>query len=175
MRLLIAGLLSALFVLVGSPVNKQVEHAASVNVTTAVAKPSAPQQGAQPQPEKEAAKVEETKPEPPAVAPQETVKPPEPAPQPLTDHEQLMQAAGIQPSDWPAVEFIVSNESSWRPNVRNSEGCVGLGQRCPASVLYAACPDLDPVCQLRHFSNYAPTRYGGWQSAYNAWVSQRWW
>lgn len=109
------------------------------------------------------------------VATPEPVKVQEPAPQPLTDHEQLMQAAGIQQSDWYAVEYIINHESSWRPTIYNNEGCVGLGQRCPASTLLNDCPDLDAVCQLRHFSNYAVSRYGGWQQAYNVWASQSWW
>lgn len=96
-------------------------------------------------------------------------------PQPLTDKEQWMQAAGIDQSEWYAVDYIISHESSWRPNIYNKEGCVGLAQRCPASVLLAECPDLDPVCQLRHFTRYAVGRYGSWVGAYNTWLAQSWW
>lgn len=113
--------------------------------------------------------------EPVAAVPEPTLAP-EPAPQPpVTDHQALMQAAGIAPADWGAVEYVIDHESSWRPDVYNSEGCVGLGQRCPASVLLSDCPDLDPVCQLRHFSSYAAGRYGGWQGAYSFWLANRWW
>jgi hypothetical protein len=94
---------------------------------------------------------------------------------PLTDHEKLMQQAGIAKEDWSAVEYIVEHESSWRPNVRNSEGCIGLGQRCPASTLLNDCPDLNAVCQLRHFTTYAVSRYGGWQQAEIVWQSKNWW
>jgi len=111
-----------------------------------------------------------------AVVEPEAVRVEAPVPQtPLTDHEQWMQAAGISPADWIAVDYIISHESGWRPTVANSEGCVGLGQRCPASLLLADCPDLDPVCQLKAFSKYAVNRYGSWQGAYSAWASQRWW
>lgn len=112
----------------------------------------------------------------PVVAVPEPLPAPEPAPQPpVTDHQVLMQAAGIQQADWEAVEYIVQHESSWQPAVYNSEGCVGLAQRCPASVLLSDCPTLDPVCQLRHFSSYASGRYGGWQGAYEAWTVKHWW
>lgn len=94
---------------------------------------------------------------------------------PLSEHEQWMQAANIDQSDWSSVDFIVSHESSWNPTALNSEGCVGLGQRCPASTLYTQCPDLDPVCQLRQFTNYAVTRYGDWANAASIWSVQRWW
>lgn len=108
----------------------------------------------------------------PATVP-EPVQAPEPVP--LTEHQQLMQEAGIAESDWSAVDYIAEHESSWRPTIYNSEGCVGLMQRCPASVLLNDCPDLNPVCQLRHFTKYAVSRYGGWQGAYSTWLAQHWW
>lgn len=112
---------------------------------------------------------------PVATAP-EPVKEPEPTPQPsLTEHQQWMQQAGIAESDWNAVDYIAEHESSWRPTIYNKEGCVGLMQRCPASTLLSVCPDLNPVCQLRHFTEYAVSRYGGWQGAYSYWTQNRWW
>ena len=119
----------------------------------------------------EALPKEEVKEEPAPV-----VAEPIPAtPEPLTDHQQLMQAAGIAQADWNAVDYIIEHESSWRPTIYNKEGCVGLGQRCPASTLLNECPDLDAVCQLRHFTTYAVSRYGGWQQAYNVWTTKHWW
>lgn len=116
--------------------------------------------------------IQEAKPE--VVAP--VAKAPEsPKPKVLTNHEELMQAAGIKESDWSAVEYIINHESSWRPTIRNNEGCIGLGQRCPASVLLSECPDLDAVCQLRHFTDYAVKRYGSWQQAYQVWLKKHWW
>jgi len=112
----------------------------------------------------------------PVVAAPEPIPAPEPAPQPpITDHQSLMQAAGIPASEWDAVEYIVGHESSWQPDALNSEGCLGLGQRCPASVLQSDCPDLNAVCQLKHFTTYANSRYGGWWGAYSTWISQKWW
>jgi len=101
---------------------------------------------------------------------------PAPIPEPTpVNHQEILAAAGVPSHEWPAAEFIIQHESSWRPTVRNSEGCVGLGQRCPASVLLNDCPDLNAVCQVKHFTRYANARYGGWQQAYNVWVTQRWW
>lgn len=121
---------------------------------------------AEAKPLQEEKKVEEVKPEPP---PPVIEKPP------LTDKEQWMQAAGIDQSEWYAVDYIISHESAWRPAVYNQEGCVGLAQRCPASTLLADCPNLDPVCQLQHFTKYAVGRYGSWTGAYNTWLAQSWW
>lgn len=87
-----------------------------------------------------------------------------------------MTAAGISPSDFQYVDYIMGRESGWRPNAVSSNRCIGLGQRCNAQILINACPswETDPVCQLQHFSAYAG-RYGGWQGAYNAWQTQHWW
>ena len=98
-----------------------------------------------------------------------------------TDKATLMAQAGIDPSQFAAVDFIISHESNWHPASINSIGCIGLGQRCPSSSggnsLIAACPSwqTDPVCQLQHFSGYANGRYGSWQGAYSAWQVQHWW
>lgn len=87
-----------------------------------------------------------------------------------------MAAAGIAASDYGAVDYIITHESHWNVAATNAGGCKGLGQACPGSKLVAACPDWDinPVCQLRFFSNYAG-RYGGWQGAYEAWLKKGWW
>lgn len=93
-----------------------------------------------------------------------------------------MAAAGISEADYFAVDLIISKESGWNPGAMNGSRCIGLGQRCPSAsgqnALLAACPNwqVDPVCQLQHFSAYANGRYpGGWQGAYNFWLANRWW
>lgn len=96
------------------------------------------------------------------------------------DKATLMAAAGIDPSQFASVDYIIQKESNWRPGAINSIGCIGLAQRCPSggtNALVAMCPSwqTDPVCQLRHFSNYANGRYGSWNNAYQVWVVQRWW
>ena len=77
--------------------------------------------------------------------------------------------------------FIYGMESGGRvvgncnPTARNASGCLGIGQACPGSKLLAICPNLDYACQNAFFTNYAVSRYGSWQGAYNAWKSQGWW
>jgi len=97
-----------------------------------------------------------------------------------SDKAALMAAAGIDASQFASVDYIVQKESNWRPGAVNSQGCIGLAQRCPiggTNALVSACPNwqTDPVCQLRHFSAYANGRYGSWNAAYQVWVVQRWW
>ena len=72
----------------------------------------------------------------------------------------------------PYKDFIYMKESGCRTTAVNSIGCRGLGQACPGSKL--PCDD-DFACQDRWFSNYAITRYGSWESAYNFWLKNRWW
>ncbi len=88
-----------------------------------------------------------------------------------------MQAAGIDPSQYQYVDYIIGRESGWNPASVSANRCIGLGQKCDASSLISACPNWqsDPVCQLNHFSGYANGRYGSWQGAYSAWQAQGWW
>jgi len=71
--------------------------------------------------------------------------------------------------------FIYDHESGNNPTRRNSAGCLGLGQACPGSKLLAVCPTLDYNCEDNYFTNYANSRYGGWQGAYIFWLNHRWW
>jgi resuscitation-promoting factor RpfB len=93
------------------------------------------------------------------------------------DKASLMAAAGISPSDYVYVDFIISKESGWRPGALNSgSGAYGLCQSLPASKMASAGADYltNPVTQLRWCSGYT-SRYGGWQGSYNAWLAQGWW
>lgn len=87
-----------------------------------------------------------------------------------------MAAAGISPSDYVYVDYIIGRESGWRPGAVSANRCIGLGQKCNAQSLINACPNWqsDPVCQLQHFSGYS-SRYGGWAGAYNFWQANHWW
>lgn len=90
------------------------------------------------------------------------------------NHSELMAAAGIASSDYAAVEFIVNNESGWNANATNaSSGAHGLPQALPYSK--TGCGWTDAVCQLKWADNYAKQSYGGWNAAYNFWISHRWW
>ncbi len=88
-----------------------------------------------------------------------------------------MGLAGISPSDYTYVDYVITHESHWNPAAVNAGGCAGLGQACPGSKLAAACPNWqnDPVCQLKFFSGYANSRYGGWAGAYQAKQAKGWW
>lgn len=139
-----------------------------------------------------------------AEVPTEVVQPsipseaPTPAAQPVVEtevksiptitgtHEDWLAAAGIPPSEWAAVDAIFVPESNWRLDAVNPIGCIGLGQNCPDKNGYlwlvAACPNwqVDPVCQIRAFNNYAQTctvarHYCGWWGALTFRRSHGWW
>ena len=153
---LVAGLV---FVLVNEP-PKRAE--AEVQQPVVVSKAEAPKV------------VDTTSVTPTAPAP---VPQPEPVAIDLTKQE-IMTQAGIPESEWAAVDYIVSHESSWRHlAVNSSSGATGLCQSLPASKMSSAGADYltNPVTQLIWCNNYAQTRYGGWWSAYNFWLSNRWW
>lgn len=85
-----------------------------------------------------------------------------------------MQSAGIPRSDFGAVDYIVSHESSWDANATEPHtGAHGLVQALPYSK--TGCGWVDKVCQLQWANKYAVTRYGGWWSAYNQWTTNQWW
>ena len=90
-----------------------------------------------------------------------------------------LQAAGIAESDWNYVDYIVTNESNWKPQLWNQQGssAFGLCQRM-MSVWPITDGDnymTDPVAQLEWCDWYAHQRYGSWEKSYNAWRSKHWW
>lgn len=93
------------------------------------------------------------------------------------DKTGAMAAAGISSSDYGFVNYVISRESNWHLDARNAGGCLGLGQRCPGSILIDACPlwQTDAVCQLKHFTAYANSHHGGWGGAYNFWIANHYW
>lgn len=95
---------------------------------------------------------------------------------PAGSHEDWMAAAGLSAGDYGYANFIFGKESGWRPDAVSSNGYYGLGQT-NLSKLSAACPNWqsDPICQIRLFNNYAVSRYGSWQGAYDFWNSHHWW
>lgn len=93
-------------------------------------------------------------------------------------HSEWMAAAGISPSDYQYVEYIVQKESGWRYAAVNAgSGATGLCQSLPASKMASAGADYltNPVTQLRWCNSYAQSRYGGWAGAYQFWLSRHWW
>lgn len=82
-----------------------------------------------------------------------------------------MQAAGISQADWPHVEAVMGQESSWTLSSINSIGCIGLGQACPGgnkAEMLARCPDwqTNGACQMKVWNDYAIRRYGSWSYAH---------
>lgn len=73
------------------------------------------------------------------------------------------------------ANYIYMHESGCSLTIRNAEGCIGIGQACPASNLLAACPSLDYACENNFFTAYANSTYGGWAGAYNFWIQNKWW
>lgn len=92
-----------------------------------------------------------------------------------------LKASSIAPDQYASADYIIGKESGWRPGATNYLGCIGLGQSCPSrsgiAALSVACPSwqIDPVCQLNFFNNYANSRYGSWDGAYSFWQRNRWW
>lgn len=99
-----------------------------------------------------------------------------------------LAAAGISPSDWGAVQYIVEHEGGWCPvRWQGDRGCLdhgsapggsgyGLVQATPGGKMSSAGADwlTNPVTQLRWATTYA-TKYGGWQGAYNHWKARHNW
>lgn len=87
--------------------------------------------------------------------------------------QEWMAAAGIPQSDWQYVDYIVSKESSWRPDAVNAEsGACSLVQSLPCSKVG---PNWrDPVVALKWQYSYVQQRYGGYAGAYNFWLKNSW-
>lgn len=119
---------------------------------------------------KEARKAEEAR-----VIASQPVAAPSPPPAPIGGNkESWMAAAGISPSDYTYVDYIISKESGWNPNaVNKSSGAGGLPQALPYSK--TGCAVGDPICQLKWANGYAVNRYGSWAGAYQFWISRHWW
>ncbi len=97
---------------------------------------------------------------------------------PAGSHEDWMAAAGISPSDYGYVNFIIEHESHWNPLSRNrTSGATGLCQALPGSKMASAGADWEtnPITQLRWCNGYAVGRYGGWAKAYEFWTQHKWW
>lgn len=107
-----------------------------------------------------------------------------------------MALAGIPPSDYKYVDYIISKESHWCPTVWQGErGCpayhgtptspgtgYGLCQSTPGYKMASAGSDwgTNPVTQLKWCSAYANSGKfnaygGGWLGAYNYWIGHGNW
>ncbi|MDT2648027.1 phage tail tape measure protein [Enterococcus dongliensis] len=97
--------------------------------------------------------------------------------QPVGGHTNWMKQAGFKPSEYAAIDYIVSHESSWNPSATNpSSGAYGLPQSLPASKLASAGSDwrTNPITQLRWMRDYVNERYGGANGAQAFWQRNHW-
>ena len=93
-------------------------------------------------------------------------------------HQDWMAAAGISPSDYGYVNFIMEHEAHWNPIAQNrTSGAYGICQALPGSKMASAGSDwqTNPITQLRWCNGYAIGRYGSWAGAYEFWVKHKWW
>lgn len=170
MRILVAVILSA--ALIGlvpkhdTPVN-------NLGLKAAITKPARQVHQTVTAPAKEVKQVETPATQTAKTQPEITVAVTPPTPVPTT-HDELMAAAGIQPADYGAVDYIVSHESSWDVNATEpTTGAHGLPQALPYSK--TGCGWVDAVCQLSWANRYAISRYGGWWPAQAYWAIYRNW
>jgi uncharacterized protein YabE (DUF348 family) len=93
------------------------------------------------------------------------------------DKSSVMSAAGISPSDYAYVDYIVSHESGWRVNAQGYATTYGLCQAYPGVKMATVGADWEsnPITQLKWCSGYAASRYGSWQAAYNHWLASHNW
>lgn len=107
---------------------------------------------------------------------------------PVGDHTDWMAAAGIAPSDYGYVTYIVDREGHWDPCVRfggisdctyaTSGGTLAYGvcQSNPGQKMATAGDDwaTNPITQLKWCSTHA-AGFGGWYGAYLYWVANHNW
>lgn len=102
-----------------------------------------------------------------------------------------MALAGIAPSDYQYVDYIVTNESGWCPTKAQGEygscppyagsvpdyGGYGLCQSTPGDKMASAGADwaTNPITQLKWCAGYADSKYGSWYNAYIHWVNYHNW
>ncbi|HUC95648.1 MAG TPA: ubiquitin-like domain-containing protein [Candidatus Saccharimonadia bacterium] len=88
-----------------------------------------------------------------------------------------LRSSDIGSSDYQYVNYIMTRESHWNPDDINSRGCIGLGQFCNPANLTVPCPNwqVDAVCQLNAFNNYANRVYGTWANAATHEENYGWW
>jgi uncharacterized protein YabE (DUF348 family) len=109
---------------------------------------------------------------------------------PTGSHEDWMAAAGISPSDYGFVNYIVGKEGGWCPvRWQGDSSCInhgsypgpgrgyGLVQATPGDKMASAGSDwlTNPITQLRWATGYAVGRYGSWEGAYKHWLTAHNW
>ncbi len=92
----------------------------------------------------------------------------------------IMQAVGINPTDYGYVDYIVAHEGGWGGVTKSNyggSGAYGICQALPGSKMASAGADwaTNPVTQLKWCNGYAVGRYGSWANAYSYWLSHNYW
>lgn len=83
-----------------------------------------------------------------------------------------LSGLGVSSGDMSAALFIAQKESGCASGAVNaSSGACGEFQSLPCGKWGS--PGTDTY--LTHAINYANSRYGGWQGAYNFWIANHWW
>lgn len=91
---------------------------------------------------------------------------------------ELMKNAGIKPSDYYYVDYIITKESSWNEKAINSKSqAYGLCQALPGNKMAKSGDDwkTNPITQLKWCNEYANSRYGSWKKSYEFWIDNGWW
>lgn len=132
--------------------------------------------------------AEAPQPAPEVVPAPETVVDPTPAPAPVVaapvasqpvytgSHEDLMASAGIDPSDYWAVDYIVSRESGWNAcaSYPSTYDCSLSPINACGLVMQNPCGKIsgdwrDPVAALVWQKGYVAAKYGGYSQAVAHW------
>lgn len=91
----------------------------------------------------------------------------------IDDRYDLMSYIGIPESDFDSVDFIVSSESGWHPDIVNkNSGSCGLMQALPCSKVGKDW--RNPVVALTWMDGYVKKSYGGWKQAKLFWMAYHW-
>lgn len=110
------------------------------------------------------------------------------------NRQELMALAGIPESDYGFADYVIGREGSWCATKWQGQWGIcpafyeekfpgaesdtktgyGICQSTPANKMASAGEDwrINVVTQLKWCTNYANSRYGGWEGAYNAWVGR---
>ncbi len=84
--------------------------------------------------------------------------------------------AAVVHSDDYYLDWIAQHESSNNPYAINEIGACGLYQSLPCSKVLSKCGSLDNVaCQQEWGLEYALSRYGSTEAAFNFWQANRYW
>lgn len=120
-------------------------------------------------------------PTPPPVV-QEPVEPSKPVtevPEVTGNKLEWLTASDIPRRDWDSADWLITRESSWRPNAQNPNSTAyGLKQFLDGTWAGVGCEKAlainNPVYQLNCGQKYVMARYGSWNNALAFWRANHW-